>query len=367
VYTNLSILRLILAGWVLLAHLVPWYFFVAGRSIGSVQTIIDTSLLLQPGGALHPAVIGFLVLSGFVITQGFGLSDSLKLNRLKLRPWAIRRFFRIYPIYLLGTALGGLLFFFQDVEIYRQLSGTNALSFRCLALKATGLQAAFPVSWPGCLFQGNAPLVTTSSEIALYVVFGLLVYVGLRKSRWVLVFGALGFTWVISTFFVFLLSPTVIGLSSYWTHASPVNYILPWFAGASLAFMKFPKRHISIPLVIFAISLGALLSLSNQERTTSLDIMIAQCQLVLFTAFWVVVVQKLIEVRQISYKVAEALEFSYPLYALHAPIGMFMLICTSNFWIALTSILAVSIFVHYFLERPVRNFGRRISSVNANY
>lgn len=365
-FTNLSILRLILAGWVLLAHLVPWYFLVAGRSGGSVQTIIDFALLLQPGGALHPAVIGFLVLSGFVITHGFGSSDSLKLNRLNLRPWAIRRFFRIYPIYLLGTALGGLLFS-QDVELYRQLSGTNELSFGCLALKATGLQAAFPVSWPGCLFQGNAPLVTTSSEIALYVVFGLLVYLGLVKARWSLVFGALGFIWVLSTFFVFLLSPTVVELPSYWTHASPVNYILPWFAGASLAFMKFPKRHMSIPLAIFASSLGAVLSLSNQASTTSSDFLIAQCQLILFTAFWVVVVQKLMEVRQLSSSVAQALDFSYPLYALHAPVGMFVLICTSNFWIALASVLAVSILAHYFLERPVRNFGRRISSVSANY
>lgn len=109
--TNLEFLRFLLAFWVFLAHVLPWYTYSNLTISSDVQDLANFFEQLaertQPSGALHPAVIGFLVLSGYVIATGFD-EEKLRGNFTNyLRRWGVRRLFRIMPVYLFGIITGG--------------------------------------------------------------------------------------------------------------------------------------------------------------------------------------------------------------------------------------------------------------------
>lgn len=108
---NLEFLRFFLAFWVFIAHIIPWYTYsnstVSSYLKYTANFFGQLAQYSQPSGALHPAVVGFLVLSGYVIATGFN-EDKLKSDLTKyVREWGVRRLFRIMPVYVLGIVIGG--------------------------------------------------------------------------------------------------------------------------------------------------------------------------------------------------------------------------------------------------------------------
>ena len=219
------------------AHLIPW-ITVHGSHKSKLLTEINIfsntmTQILQPKGALHPAVVGFLVLSGYVITLGFNQEKFIKNRFSYLKEWSIRRSFRVIPIYILGVSLGVLFFLNLNTENAKLLTGTNDISKICVFEKLIFISSVSPTGYPNCAFQGNAPLVTTSAEISLYAIFALTAWAMLRGFSRVAAI-VLAVSWISLN----ILSATYlvnVAFLEWVTHASSINYVLPWFSGCFLA------------------------------------------------------------------------------------------------------------------------------------
>ena len=164
-------LRGVMALWVLFAHLVPWAAIAQGPD--SAPWLLRAAFhylerLFQPAYETHPAVLGFIVLSGYCIHR-----NGLRPHSPALRAFAIRRVFRIYPVYAVAIAVGLAGYSIAQLvsaDKARWLSATEFLASGDVLVKAAGLQAFTPSLFRAA-FQGNAPLQTVAVELWLYALY----------------------------------------------------------------------------------------------------------------------------------------------------------------------------------------------------
>lgn len=98
--------------------------------------------LFQSNGQTHPAVIGFIVLSGYCIHRG-----GFRQSGGSARAYVIRRFFRIGPVYALASILGVAAFFASrrlNVQLAVAFTGTSEISIGRIAAKFSGISAFVP-------------------------------------------------------------------------------------------------------------------------------------------------------------------------------------------------------------------------------
>ena len=100
----LDVLRCVLAAWVLCSHFLSWAQAAQGservpRVLLELFGFLDH--LLQPATETHPAVLAFIVLSGYCIHRN-GCRDASFL----FSSYARRRAFRILPVYVLARLTG---------------------------------------------------------------------------------------------------------------------------------------------------------------------------------------------------------------------------------------------------------------------
>ena len=131
--------------WVLLAHGLGWTTYLGRLHLDSIPGYINFALLkvFQTSGETHPAVLGFIVLSGYCIHRnGFRLG-----NYFGLKSYAIRRSFRILPVYWLASIIGVLLWFMgmqNDGRLVTALTGTSSISLGCFLVKISGVASFIP-------------------------------------------------------------------------------------------------------------------------------------------------------------------------------------------------------------------------------
>ena len=131
----------------ILSHLVPWVSYSQGNeaSLVALSPITLLNELFQKHAELNPAVLQFIVLSGFCIHRN-GVRSSEDLP-----PFAIRRTFRIIPVFWLVSILS-VWIFLQSVRVDAQaahtLAGTQDISIKCLLAKMTTIAALIPSSPP---------------------------------------------------------------------------------------------------------------------------------------------------------------------------------------------------------------------------
>lgn len=362
---NLEFLRFFLAFWVFIAHILPWYTYSNSTVSSYLQDTANffgqLAKYSQPSGALHPAVVGFLVLSGYVIATGFN-EDKLKSNLTKyVREWGVRRLFRIMPVYVLGIVIGGGIFAILGNSNFKFLTGTQDVSVQCLANKAFSISSFIPTGYPNCAFQGNAPLVTTAAEVGLYLVFipiSILLVKGFYKATATLI-----------TIFWFSgnLAIAIFHESNYllqwWTHASSINYLLPWFLGASLAFKNKKiysnfSKALHMLFILFSTALVVLFFMTTNDFR---DLYVSQLYLIIYSILFYIVIKFLVSVRQIGF-IADFLgQISYTLYVIHAPVSIYMISKGLGFISILITNLLLSILLNMVVESPLRNLGRKIA------
>ena len=363
---NLEILRFFLAFWVFIAHLLPWYTYGNSTISKNVQQLENLHAKLveymQPNGVLHPAVIGFLVLSGYVIVTGFN-EEKLNSNRSSyIKEWGIRRLFRIMPVYLMGLLIGVGIFAVIGGSSFKLLTGTNDISVPCLGAKAISISSFIPAGYPNCAFQGNAPLVTTAAEIGLYIIFilsSILIAKGFNNSIAI----SIGLIWLIGNLLVAASSES-INLLQWWAHASSINYLIPWFLGASLA-MKAkksnPKYHKILVCSLLASVFFTLIILFLLHRVNPTDLFEREIYLFTYSILFYFLIKVLVSVRQLGTVSNFLGGISYTLYALHAPISIFMISKGLDLVSIVLVNLLISTGINIFFEKPLRNYGRRIS------
>jgi peptidoglycan/LPS O-acetylase OafA/YrhL len=186
---GIDALRAIFALWVVLAHLIPWSVFAQGPGavpgwIAALAHLVER--VFQPIGELHPAVVAFIVLSGYCIHRA-GLRAP---GAGEITGYGIRRFFRIVPLYYLAIAAGLVGFLVASRHAAKPaiaMSGTETISGGCVAVKVLVLSAFWP-PWYECSLLGNGPLVTVSVEIVLYILYAAafmgLVWRGRERIVW---------------------------------------------------------------------------------------------------------------------------------------------------------------------------------------
>jgi peptidoglycan/LPS O-acetylase OafA/YrhL len=175
-------------------------------------TLPESLQSLLHGGYL--AVQTFFLLSGFVLARSYA---STRWNRESLTRFAVARFARVYPVYLLSLALVSWFaaqFLFKPGRTPMQKAGV------------LGDYLFILQGWTGSLGVGwNTPAWSLSCEFFFYLCFPLL-FLWLRRGGLVRISVALGVSFVVPM----LLARTA--MPSYW---KPIHHLSDFVAGIAAA------------------------------------------------------------------------------------------------------------------------------------
>lgn len=248
-------IRILLAIFVIVAHSYPIFF-----GIGSSDII--TSKLLKTESLGGIAVIGFFVLSGFMITQSI-------LHCRNMKEFILKRIIRLFPalivmllltIFVLGPMVydGNLSDYFKNGSVWKYL-GQNINLFGNTAYAIDGVFTNNP--YPAAI---NGSLWTLKHEFILYIVLMILSMCTVLKNRkTMLVLTAVSIiTYVLS-----------IPLSPIFNHMSYIGVIMEinefvklamyFFIGSSIYLyrdkikMSFPYFILAVIILLVGVSLNA--------------------------------------------------------------------------------------------------------------
>jgi len=340
---GIDALRGALALWVMLAHVVPWSVVSHGANsvLPPIQWLTSIAVtIFQPHGETNPAVLAFIVLSGYCIQKSWTANPDV-------RAFAIRRVFRIAPVFLIGVALGVIGFTVAgsaSSPLAEALSGTSSIEPSCVIAKATTFAALAPTFHP-CAYSGNAPLLTVVVEITLYAAFPLLLSLGRAKT-----------VLICSTCFIvgLILSLNNNELFTWYQGSSLYGFLPFWWIGAAFAMQKqLPQRKFVVAFLIA----WAILTLGCIFDKTAFFAHARKIPFCLLTGVAIMALE-----RASSPKFASLIgRAGYSIYALHAPILYSLLIFGAPWWSAVIVAVLCGLVCFIVIERPIDRFGRAVA------
>ena len=342
-------LRFWLALWVILHHL---------RGKGMILEQWEQSLPHIPQSLLrggYLAVQTFFILSGFVLARSYA---STRWNRQSLTRFAMARFARIYPVYLLSLLV-----------VSRFILETLSKPDRTVAQKAAllGDYGFILLGWTGSLNVGwNTPAWSLSCEAFFYLCFPLL-FLWLRKGSLPRILTALGICMVVPI----LLNHA--GVPAVW---KPIHHLSDFLAGIAAAglyetgWRKVPALRrrgylLYSPAIVAAIAFiahpevlrGSLADLNTVLRPLNVALLIG-------LAFGDGFLARFLSMRPVEY-LGKA---SYSMYILHVPVlwwfsryALHLIGPAPHLWngIAfLACVVAVSIAAFELVETPANDWIR---------
>lgn len=348
---GVDLLRFFFALWVICAHTISWAGAAQGPDAIPASIVAAQAFLIrlfQPYAELHPAVIGFIVLSGYCIHRN-GLRD----DPAALPAYAARRLFRIVPVFLLASAAGLLALHINaavNPALTLAINGMPSLDSTCLLPRLTTLAALLPYFHP-CSFSGNAPLATVMVEIDLYIVYGLvfalLVWPGRRKLMAAFL--------VLTVVVALALVAVAPGSMMYWLQQYSLWTYLPlWWFGVLMVNRQIADRVLRWwPLLAaawLAMVLATPLYLSNPVAGEIKKYLFAG-----LLAAAIVAIDRLPIRASVFSLMGRA---GYSIYAFHAPILAFALMRGAHPVVAIAAALVVGLASYAMIERPAMNLGR---------
>ena len=184
---ELDSLRGFMALWVYLTH----FMFLLGIGKSGVAGLLSN---------------GSMAVSVFMILSGFAIATSLLATPQTYGQYMARRFFRIYPIYLVGLLLG-LLTSWAYPDLLQSLGWADPKDIARIAVRTEGETETF---WPhflghltlmhgavpdpvlyGSALSFNGPAWSLSLEMQFYLAAPLLLMLLKEPLRWPLAFGGL--------------------------------------------------------------------------------------------------------------------------------------------------------------------------------
>jgi peptidoglycan/LPS O-acetylase OafA/YrhL len=352
---GIDTLRAVFALWVVLTHVTLWSPLAQGPQ-AVPQWLAGAGRLLiavfQPNFELHPAVLGFIVLSGYCIHRA-GLRAA---GPAVIPGYAIRRFFRIGPVYYLAIAAGlaGIAVAgWRSPSLAAALSGTTQVEPGCLVAKAFVLSAFVPAVYR-CGFLGNAPIATVLVEIVLYIVYAAafagLVWRGRERVVW------LGCA-VLFLFSLPLLASRP-GFYGWWQNGSLFGFLPYWWLGVAFVNPAF-ARACTRRLWLIALAWAALTALMPLAPPAALAL--AELRKLCFALGIGVLIVVVDNVRLRGFGALALVGRSgYGLYAVHAPLTYTLVIYGVRWWLVLTANVAAGLALHYAVERPLVDLGRNL-------
>lgn len=201
-------LRFALAIWVILDHLTGKGMLLDAWA----HTLPEAAQSILRGGYL--AVQTFFLLSGFVLAQSYA---STRWNRQSLTRFAVARFARIYPGYLLSLVLVSW-FAFEFLLKPGRSAAQKVLVLGDYAFVLQGWTGALGVGW-------NTPAWSLSCEFFFYLCFPLL-FLWLRRARLVTIFAALGVSFI---------APILLARGGVPDSWKPIHHLADFLAGIAAA------------------------------------------------------------------------------------------------------------------------------------
>jgi peptidoglycan/LPS O-acetylase OafA/YrhL len=345
---GIDFLRGLFAVWVLLAHLIPW-----AEGTGNVPAGLDwlsTALLnfFQRSGGSHPGVLGFIVLSGYCIHRNGFRWDSFHVDG-----YAIRRLFRIWPVFLLAVAIGVGLFLVSHHHspvLASTLTATPWVSAKGVLLKLSTLSSLVP-QWHVESFQGNAPLVTVAAEMWLYAVYGAVAVFLLRRrlDQWIWI--GVGIVWIAGIVWL----SRYRGYQGWWDTGSLFGFLPYWWLGAKFTDPGFWGRRGDVAaaaaVAFVAIAVAGLL-------VDSVPVVVVELRKALLALVigWAIVQADGPRTRALDAG-ARLGQAGYSIYAFHAPVIVVLLIYGVPWPIVALAAIAFGVVAFLVYERPIMRYG----------
>jgi peptidoglycan/LPS O-acetylase OafA/YrhL len=355
----LDILRFICAIWVVFAHVIPWADSAAnGPATPSYLSAFFQALItiFQPAYETSPAVVIFIVLSGYCVHR-----NGLRRGRFEgyVLPYAVRRAFRILPVYLLAIAAGAILFEAShriSPTVVEQVSGTTAIDVATLFDRIIGISAFIP-SLNYATYAGNAPLHTVMAEIWLYVAYPIGVFAIIRYGE-ARVFLSIAAIWLCG---ILACRNNPIAVN-WWHNGSLPGFLLYWWIGARFVGTK-PSRTIVILAALAWVALSVLLISSISKALIIVEIR------KVFFAICIGTVLVMLDKRALVFpKIGAWLaKTGYSLYAFHAPVAYTLLILGVPWFGVVTIVVVMGALIYLVYESPLTKFGRRLSERGIAY
>jgi peptidoglycan/LPS O-acetylase OafA/YrhL len=348
--SQITAARFFLASFVIFVHLFPWYSFCSAYNFYIINKLNKFIVsVFQKGGETNPAVLAFIILSGYCIHRN-GLRDN-EITLPHMKKFFKRRFFRIMPVYFLGIILGVTGFFCFSTNCSKLITATTEISVAALLGKVFALHALCPLNFSD-YYCGNGPLVTVGTEIWLYLTYPLGLFL-IKK------FGQSAF---IKSLAIILISGIVLcsvfpSFKGWWHNGSLFGFLPYWWIGVFFvnppSLSSFYKKRFFgffflITMVYFVISknpfvveirkllLGILIGYFLNKIDTPRPQLLSQ-----YPAF-----------------LSNLMESSYSLYAIHTPIIVFFLFHQYNPFLCLSAIYLSAYLIYITYERPLTLQGR---------
>jgi peptidoglycan/LPS O-acetylase OafA/YrhL len=352
---GIDALRGAFALWVVVAHLVPWSTLTQGAGGAPEWLAIAMKALarvFQPVGELHPAVLGFVVLSGYCIHR-----NGFRSGREGLGDYGWRRAFRILPVYLAATAVGAVgwsMATTHSADLTRLLTATAEIDVGCMLAKLTFIAAVVPTHHP-CAFQGNAPLATVMVEVVLYAIYGALAWLCLgRRREWIV--------WVTATL-AFLAGLVVAAISSrrselynWWQNSSVWGFLPYWWLGCLFLHRAFKLDTATLKRID-----GLWIVLTLAVLATR-SLVIAELRKLALAVLMGAAIARIDESGlRVPGWLAALGRSGYSLYAFHAPVVYIALIAGVAWWIVLPLTIVTGALCYVAIEKPFMRLGRYLS------
>lgn len=371
----INFLRLFCAIFVVLEHLGWWYEKASQRmpevfSLHAVPGYLRMFIkaFFCASGEIHPSVVIFIVLSGYCIHR-----TGLRHGAFDWKTYGIRRFFRVWPLYVVGALLGAgvILFFTREVTgpLLREATISYEITWKLMLQKLTFVAAWLPHKLLIVNYEGNPPLWTVAVEIWLYALYPL----GLLFIR----------RWGNLPFFLLLLANVVIwpivaqriaptDVESF--RYSFYGIVAYWWIGAYFVddtFTAFMRRHLSLLFLSYGV-------LSLCEFWKPELIWFSILREIIFTLLIGLFIRYLDEKRPdilpgapekeadtslLYMALSRFSESSYSIYVLHSPVSMVCLGMMLPLSVALGATLIISYFSYLLIERPFIQYARTFPKV----
>ncbi|SEA62999.1 Peptidoglycan/LPS O-acetylase OafA/YrhL, contains acyltransferase and SGNH-hydrolase domains [Paraburkholderia sartisoli] len=341
--------------WVVITHMVPWVLTIqkqAAIPIALTSVMNWLTSLFQANGETHPAVVGFIILSGYCIHR-----SGLRSYRDDIVSYAVRRFFRIYPVFFIATIFGVAAFlvgFAINSAAVPSVSGTFSISAVHVVEKLVALEAINPNGYFSSI-QGNGPLQTVAVEMWLYAAYPaalLLIDRWSERAWWLLMF----ICWSAS-----------IAINTYvpewrpWSYNSSLIAFLPfWWLGAKFADKRFAaklKRFIVAPALVW------LLISFDHAWGGQVAQLLAAIRQVAFAMCFACLVSSLDALRNTpDNAVSELGAAGYSIYAFHAPIVYTAVLLGAPWWLIVAIVIVAGLVSFRFLETPMIRRGKLVAA-----